>query len=78
MASLLDTPQISAIVAKIDCAAKAVHDSDVAKGSARKRALAAAKNLVMALESPIEMIYQHAFSVNVSFRSQGAQQRREG
>ena len=78
MASLLDTPRISAIVAEIDSAAKAIQDSDVAKDSARKRALAAAKDLVIALESPIEMIYQHAFGVNVSFRSQGAKQRREG
>ena len=78
MASLLNTPQISAIMAEIDTAAKAIQDLDVAKDSARKRALVAAKNLVVALESPIEMIYQHAFNVNFSFRSRGGKQRREG
>ena len=78
MTSLLNAPQISAIVGEIDSAAKALQDLDVAKDSARKRALAAAKNLVIALESPIEMIYQHAFSVNVSFRSPGGKQRHEG
>lgn len=65
-------------MAEIDSAAKAIQDLDVAKDSARKRALAAAKNLVVALESPIEMIFQHAFNVNVSFRFQGGKQRREG
>ena len=78
MTSLLNAPHLSEIVEEIDSAAKAIQDLDVAKDSARKRALAAAKNMVIALESPGDMILQHAFTVNVSFRSPGEKAKTRG
>lgn len=61
----LDTTQhISSLVTEISHATKIIQDSDAAKESARKTALAAAKTLTAALENPQEVIYQHAFSVS--------------
>lgn len=69
MASPVQTQQISSLLAEIDSATRAIRDPSVAKDVGRKRALAAAKDLVVALESPTEVIYQHAWNVSAFFLS---------
>ena len=65
MNALNPAQQIVSIVKEIDSATKAIQDSDTAKDVARKRAIAAAEDLLSTLKTPVEVIQQHAFSVSI-------------
>lgn len=73
MNSVMQNSQISSIVSEIDSAAKAIHNGEEEIKKARKRALSAAKELVYALEDPMDIIFQRAFSVSHFFYISQAQ-----
>lgn len=66
MNNSIQTAEISAVVQELNKACTVISDSDRQKEAARLRALSAAKDLVVKLQTPAETIFQLTFSVRTN------------